>query len=458
MPPLGLLYIAAYLRRHLGTEVLLLDAKLDRGIESAVAAALREFRPDAVGISALTAESFLAHKLAAAVKAADPGMPVVIGGPYATSDPEGALADAALDAAVIGEGELTFAELLRLIISEGPRWKDPALLRAVDGLAFRGEDGAERSRPRAPIADLDALPFPAWDLVDYRKFWAFPSMATLGERPYLPLFASRGCPYHCAFCHNIFGKTFRPRSPENVADEVAMLHGLGVRDIEVLDDIANCDPERFDRTLQLLLDRGLHSKLSFPNALRGDLLRESSADLLKGVGTGEISVAVETASERLQSYLGKNLSLPKVSQAIDMLADRRIFTRGFFILGLPTETPAELRSTIEFAARSRLHLAMFFTPNPFPGTKFREMFRSAGKLPASEKPIDFEYFGAPFNGSTMSDREYRLLYRWAYIRFYADPVRAFRVARDGGMGLGNAFRRATGLFRNYASFRSLRED
>lgn len=441
----------------MGTEVLLLDAKLDRGIERTISEALREFRPDAVGISALTAESFLAHKLAAAVKAAEPGMPVVIGGPYATSDPEGALGDAALDAAVIGEGEETFAELLRLIISEGPRWKDPALLRAVNGLAFRGEASVERSFPRAPITDLDSLPFPAWDLIDYRKFWAFPSMATLGERPYLPLFASRGCPYHCAFCHNIFGKTFRPRSPENAADEVAVMHGLGVRDIEVLDDIANCDPERFDGTLQLLLDRGLHSKLSFPNALRGDLLRESSAELLRSVGTGEISIAVETASERLQRYLGKHLSLPKVSRAIDMLADRRIFTRGFFILGLPTETPAELRATIEFAAASRLHLAMFFTPNPFPGTEFCEMFRRAGKLPAAEKSIDYEYFGAPFNGGTMSDREYRLLYRWAYCRFYLSPSRVGRIVRDGPMGV-RMLRRAAGLFRNYASFSSLRED
>ena len=457
MPPVGLLYIAACLRKRLGAVVRVLDAMFEPDILKLVRDEIRARRPDVVGISALTAESFLAHRIAAAVKAENPLIPVVMGGPHPSCEPEDTVRDPNIDAVVIGEGEETFTELVRVIAEEGPRWREPETLRGVAGLAFAGEGGAEYSPPRAPISDLDSLPFPAWDLIDYKKFWTTGGMATVGIRPYMPIFTSRGCPYHCVFCHQLFGKTFRARSPENVADEVAQLHKLGTRHIEVLDDIANFDPDRFDRMLELLLERNLRSVLSFPNAIRADLMRESSIDLLKQVGTGEISVAVETASERLQKLLNKNLSLDKVSRTINMLADRRIFTLGFFILVLPTETEREMRSTIRFAHSSRLHLALFFNPNPCRNTEFYNMFAKAGKLRPEANTIDYEYFGAPFNASDMPDRTYRMLYRRAYYGFYLNPVRAYRIARDGPFGW-DIPARAYGLFRNYTSFRRLKEN
>lgn len=456
MPPLGILYIASRLRQRLGAGVRVVDAALEPDALGAVRSALRGLKPDVVGISSLTAESFLAHRLAAAVKAESPGTPVVMGGPHSSSDPAGVLSDANVDAAVIGEGEETFTELVRVIVEEGPRWREPAALRAVAGLAYRCDGKAEFTGPRAPIMDLDSLPFPAWDLIDYTKFWKLYGMASLPARPYLPLFTSRGCPYQCVFCHQIFGKTFRPRSPASVAEEVAMIHRLGTKNIEVLDDISNFDPDRFDRMLELMLERNLQSALSFPNAVRADLLRESSVDLLKRVGVGEVSVAVETASERLQKLLKKNLCLAKVSRAIDLLAGRRIYTRGFFMLGLPTETEAEMLATIRFAYASRLHTAMFFSPNPFRNTEMYNMYAKASKLRSDVNSISYEYFGAPFNASAASDRAYRMLYRWAYYSFYLNPARACRIIRDGPPAW-DIPKRIFNLFSTYTSFRCLEE-
>ncbi|MEW5907418.1 MAG: radical SAM protein [Elusimicrobiota bacterium] len=455
-PPVGLLYIAALLRQRLGAEVRVLDAMFEPDILKLAAGEARSFRPDIAGISCLTAEAFLAHRLAAALKAETPAMPVVMGGPHPSSDPEAVLADPNADAAVIGEGEETFAELTRAAVSEGPRWREPGVLREIAGLAVRGEAGVEYTRPRPPIQDLDSLPFPAWDLIDYKKFWTTGGMATVGIRPYLPIFTSRGCPYRCVFCHQIFGKKFRARSPENVADEVALIHKLGTKNIEVLDDIANFDPDRFDRILELMLERGLRSVLDFPNAIRADIVRPESLDLLKKVGVCEVSVAVESACPRVQRLMNKNLDLAKVGRTIDMLADRRIFTRGFFILGFPTETEAEMRETIKWACASRLHLAMFFTPNPYRNTAMYGMFEKAGKLREDVNTIDFEYIGAPFNASEMSDEGYRRLYRGAFIKFYIDPARAFRIARDGPFGW-DIPARAYGLFRNYINFSRLKE-
>lgn len=455
-PPLGLLYIAACLRERLSARVRVIDAALEADPLGALRAAIRGARPDAVGISALTAEALLAHAAAAAVKAEGKDIPVVMGGPHPSSDHETALKDPNVDAAVIGEGEDTFTELARLIASEGPGWKKPELLRAVDGLAFAADGKAELSNPRAPIADLDSLPFPAWDLIDYRKFWDRGSMASAGIRPYFTMFTSRGCPYRCVYCHQIFGKAFRARSPESVAEETSRLLAMGARDIEILDDIANFRQDRFDRMLELMLERGLHPTLSFPNAIRADLMQEHSIDLLKRVGVGEVSVAVETASERLQKLLGKNLSLEKVSRTIDLLAGRRIFSRGFFMLGFPTETEAEMRSTIKFAHDSRLHLALFFTPNPFRNTGLYGMYEKAGKLPKDARSIDYEYYGAPFNASEVPDARYRRLYRWAYYGFYSSPSRAWRILRDRPSRADIPLR-AWKLMTNVVSFRRVKE-
>ena len=86
-------------------------------------------------------------------------------------------------------------------------------LRDVAGIVFRNRDGAlERTPARGLIRDLDALPFPAWDLVDLEKYWKMASMTSMGTRPYFTIFTSRGCPFHCTYFHNIFGKKFRARS------------------------------------------------------------------------------------------------------------------------------------------------------------------------------------------------------------------------------------------------------
>jgi radical SAM superfamily enzyme YgiQ (UPF0313 family) len=455
-PPLGVLYLAAFLRKKLKADIKVVDAMFENDPVNSVLKSIKEYSPDVLGISALTAEAFLAHKVAAAVKVEFPKLPIVFGGPHPSSDPESVMEDENIDTIVIGEGEETFCELVRVIVEEGPYWKNPKTLSKVEGLVFRGE-GIEFSAPRALITDLDSLPFPAWDLIDYKKFWKQASMATIGIRPYLTMFTSRGCPYHCVFCHQLFGKVFRARSPENIVGEVKEILKMGAGHIEILDDISNLNHNRFNGMLELMLKDNLHPILSFPNAIRADIMQEDSIDLLKKVGVGEVSVAIETASERLQKLICKNLALDKARHVIEMMAKRRIFTRGFFMMGFPTETEEEMRATIRFAHSSPLHLALFFTPNPFRNTKLFDMFKEAGKLPKNSNSIDFEYYGSPFNASEVSDMRYRLLYKWAYYGFYLNPKRACTILRDRPF-LSDVPIRAYSLFKNVVSFRRLKEN
>lgn len=460
-PPLGVMSLAAFLRDRMGADVRILDLKFHADPMASLADSVRSFEPGLVGISALTPEGKMADMAADTVKGIAPSMPVVAGGPHATAFTDESLANPNVDAVVVGEGEETLLELAQLVQSEGPAWNREDNLAGVAGIAYRTEAFPEGTISRTPlrpfVEDLDSLPLPAWDLLDLPAYWRYPGMASIGIRPYMAIFTSRGCPYRCAYCHNLFGKRFRARSSASVIEELRRIRDeVGVQDIEVVDDIANLDKQRLDSILSGLLERDMHPLLSFPNALRTDILEADTVDLLKQVGVGEISVAVETASQRLQKLVGKNLNLDRVRTNTELLTRHKIFTRGFFMVGFPTESEAELKETIRFACDSPMHLALFFTVNPFKDTPLYRMYQEAGKLSESEETIDYEYYGAPFNGSDIPDDKFQRLVRNGYYRFYLNPVRMARIARDRPYKRDIPMR-AWGVFRQLASFRRLKE-
>lgn len=456
---MGVLYLAAYLRDRMGADVRVADVLMMKDPSREIAEAVRGFEPDMVGLSGLTCESLMLHHAAWIARSIMPRVAVVVGGPYSSSDPEAALADWNIDAAVIGEGEESILELARFVESGGTGWRRSGGIEGIAGLAYRDGDGMVRiSAPRPPIEDLDSLPTPAWDAIDVKWFWTRPGMTTAGVRPYMPVFTSRGCPYHCTYCHNIFGHRFRARSADSVLDEMEALHReFGVHDFEFLDDSINIDRERFVAILTGLEKRGIKPVLHFPNGVRTDLFDEELIRLLKRVGVGEISVAVETASPRLQKMTRKNLNLEKVRKNIELMAKLHIFTRGFFMLGYPTETEEELLSTIDFAAKSKLHLASFHITNPFPGTAIHEEFKARGKLRTDINPIDYEYVGAPFNGTDIPDKRFHALFKKAYFRFYFRPARVFRILRDRPY-ISGYFDSLVSLVTKFVGFRRIREN
>jgi anaerobic magnesium-protoporphyrin IX monomethyl ester cyclase len=420
IPPLGPLCLAAYLKRERPADELRLvdmrfkpQAELDR--------LLTDWRPDVVGISAITIEGPHAARLAARAKALRPQAKVLVGGPHPTAYPEQVARDPNVDAAVLHEAEETFAELLGAFETGAP-------LEGVKGLAFRAADGRVVTTPRRPeIEDLDSLPRPAWEMIDFAEYERFKSFSLLGPAKVAPVMTSRACPYRCTYCHDMFGKKFQARSPGHVLDELEYLvKERGIRDFEIVDDIFNIDRKRASAILQGIIDRGLDIRLAFPNGLRGDLLDEPLIDLFVRAGTKNVSLAVETASPRLQKMIRKHMRLDKLRASIDAFVKRRVFVNCFYMLGFPTETVEEMESTIAFACAAPSHEAMFFIVTPYQGT---EMSRTLENVPS-----DFDglgYFNASHNysGNIPTETLHRAA-KFAYLRLLADPRRIWRALRD----------------------------
>ena len=421
-PPLGLMYIASYIKEKRHDEVRILDVRLYKEPLKKVYDSINEFQPDIVGIGALTFESQTMYHIAHLMKRIS-DIPIIVGGPYATSVPEEAIKNKDIDIVAVGEGEVTFKELLDTLESEGD-------LNNVQSIVYKDNGSIKMNRSRDYIENLDELPFPAWDLIELKKYAKLPSVNEIAFRPYMILLTSRGCPFKCTYCHDIFGKKFRARSANNVLEEMQILvNQYAIKDLKIIDDIANFDRERIKSILEMTIKKQWKIRLAFPNGVRADMLDEEIIDLMRKAGTVEIAIAVETVSPRLQKMVKKNLHLATVKKMINICADSGMFIQGFFMLGFPTETEEEVKATINYACKSRIHEALFFLVNPFGGTELSMQVKSMGKIPLNVKSEDFDYHAMPFNASNVPDKKLHMLYIFAYIRFYFNPIRILRILK-----------------------------
>jgi len=428
-PPLGLMYIASLLRQKTAHQIKIVDMGLYFLKPEDIMRECIDFDPEIAGISSLSTEAGVLHEVTAAIKEQKVSCRVVAGGPHANACPQDVLKDANIDFLVFGEGELTFLELTEAIISGGQDFQ------RIKGIAYRKGDSAVSTPPREYIKELDALPFPAWELLPLEKYYKRTgvSLKPRNGSPYMTIATSRGCPYQCIYCHRIMGKAFRPRSAENVLREIESLYrDFNIREYEVLDDCFNLDRERAARICDLIIGSGMKIRLSFPNGLRGDILDEDLLMRLKRAGTFSIAYAVETASGRLQKLIKKNLDLEKIAQVINKTSGLGIHTHGFFMLGFPGETREEMDKTLDFARRSKLDTAGFYAVNPFPNT---EIFEMAGW---DRKQADFNFEGTTFNNlgfnlSEISDDEFFGFREKCLLIFYLNPVRIVRFLSKPGM-------------------------
>jgi anaerobic magnesium-protoporphyrin IX monomethyl ester cyclase len=235
--PLGLLYLAAFLRNR-GYETDIFDGTFLSGVKDFIAT-IQMRQPQVVGITALQPNRQMALNLASI--AHDQGATVILGGPDPTYAPETYLADTSVDMVIHHEGELTLVEVLDRIV--GKSWSIDDLM-AIEGIAYRDGRGKITVNPRRPyILNLDELPLPARDLIDMNRY-----LDTWREQTgyaSLSISIARGCPYGCDWCADaVHGQDFRIRSPQNVVAEVkTLMENYQIDRLRIVDDVDGVERE-----------------------------------------------------------------------------------------------------------------------------------------------------------------------------------------------------------------------
>ncbi len=377
-PPIGLGYVASILEQQ-DVDVGILDfgglgyttEQLYKHVEEELA----RKRPDVIGVTCLTPQAHLALGVAKIAKAIRADCNVVLGGPHPTSDPFRTVQDPNVDFIVVGEGERTFSELVKALSGGRP-------LKGVEGLVYKEDGDVIATPPRPLIENLDELPFPAFHLFPERKLNLRVDAHGLDTRDkYMEVFTSRGCPYECVYCHKMFGRRFRARSPENVLEEVELLyHKFGIREIHIEDDCFNLDIKRAKRILDLLASSGMKLKLRFPNGVRADYVDEELIVKMKEAGAYQVSFGVETASPRIMKLIKKRLDLRRVEEAVKLALKHGLTVRGFFMIGFPGETKEEIWQTIDYAKNLDVHFASISIVTPYPGTELYEIASRRGYI------------------------------------------------------------------------------
>jgi len=426
-PPLGLLYVAAYLEAQGRHEVAVIDSQVEELSYEQLETRIRAYGPDVVGLTAMTFTLLDVMQTIKLVNVISPEIQVVIGGPHAHLFPEETLNLPGVDYVVIGEGEESFSHLLDHI-------NQPEELKRFQGLVFYHQGAIVNTGVGALIRDLDALPFPARHLVPYQRYSSLLAKRT----PVTTMFTSRGCPYRCTFCDRPhLGKRFRSRSPKSVVDEMESCIGLGIREFLIYDDTFTVSRKR----VQGICEEIQRRKLEIGWDIRG---RVDTVDLdllkkMRAAGCERIHYGVEAGTEKILKVLNKGITLTQARDAFRWTKEVGIETLAYFMIGSPTETREDMLQTIQFAKSLKADYVHITILTPFPGTKVyfdgleQGIFKYDHWLEFAKNP-DPDFTPRYWEGELNTEELMEML-NYAYRNFYLRPGyilrRAFQVRSIG---------------------------
>ena len=335
-PPIGLMYLATYLKRIFGKEIdmKIIDRVVDCYSNDDLVSVLKDYNPDIVGLRGIHLTKKVFHEIAATVKGINNHALVIGGGPYA-ADIKSAISDKNIDFLVMGEGENTFAQIVSRIL-RGQTITD------IQGIAFRDQEKIIRNPSASFIEDLDSLPFPDYSFISFDKYSQFLSYGSYTRRRSGLILTSRGCPYECIFCHNVFGKRFRARSPQNVFEEIRELkENHGINDFFIIDDTFNVNYQRAMDIFDLIISSKMKINLYLATGIRGDIVDHKFVDKMVEAGVVGVAYAIESASRRLQKLVKKFIDLDKLADTIHYTCSKNIMVTYFLMIGFPTEREEE---------------------------------------------------------------------------------------------------------------------
>ncbi len=400
--PCGLMYISSVLKQA-GHETTFIDGYYHDGDE--ILAEIGRWKPDLFGLSVIQFGWPNDQKLLQRIRQAYPGLPLVAGGYYPNHARKRMLEDCAeLDFVVSGEGEPIAVELCQAMAGQMP-------FEDIKGLSWR-KDGAIVQNPLRPvIEDLDAIPFPDYDLIEMDDY--APAIGSYKALPSAMIFGSRGCPTTCIFC--LSRKQVRLRSAKNVVDEIEwLINEHGVRHLQFFDETFTQYRDRALEFIDELKSRGV--EIPWTANARADTVDMELLQAMREAGCWRVHIGGESGVQKNLDMLKKGVTVEQIRDSVHLLKKAGMEAYASFIIGIPGETYEEAQETIRFACSLPLDYANFHNLTPCEGSWLDQ---HVGEYGAIVGPRAFHQI--TFVPHTMSVEQVAELLTLAYKRFYFRP-------------------------------------
>ncbi len=367
---LGLGYIASYAnKRDKSLKFTLLDTRIASKKENN---SFFSSDFDLIGITSSSQVYSEALEIAGKIKETKPNIPLVIGGPHASTVKEEVLERSPFDYAVFGEGEETFFDLISYL-------RGKTAINSINGLIYKTFDGKILINPaREVISDIDCIPFPAYQLFQIERY------------PQHRLITSRGCPYNCVFCNSrsIWTRRWRKRSAENIFKEVNLLISeYSHKSFVFNDDSFNLDLGRVEKICDYFINN--KTGIIWSASIRADKVTSLIASKMKKSGCYNVSIGIESANNHILEMMQKKITINQIYAGIQILRNAGLDVMGQFMIGNPGDTLETIKESIDFAKNSNLTGVEFYTALPYKDSLLFEYVKKSGKM-LTDKPV-YEY-------------------------------------------------------------------
>lgn len=418
--PLGIAYLAGYLQNE-QIDVAIIDAPAENKSIDDVIQEIKDNGYSLVGISMLTPSFRVVKALCDRIKAHLPELTIILGGPHCTALPEKTLAEiSSADLVCFGEGEKTITEVARDRHSND--------LKPIKGICYRDKSGKiKKNDPRPFIKNIDEIPSPARHLLPMEKYHL--TASRVANDSYCPtIIVARGCPFGCTYCSHTYGRKIRHHSIERIISEIKYLMSeYRISQLNIEADTLTANKKFITNLCNTLIETGISKKIKWTCESRVDTVTEDLLVLMKNAGCWQISYGIETGNQRLLDMINKSVTLEQVEETVRLTHRAGISIRGFFMLGLPSETRKESMETIDFAIKLNPQWAQFTITIPYPGTPMFDQLDREGKI----RTYDWKEYNTwsgwkkdsqiPFVAEGRTPEELTNLQKMALRKFYMRP-------------------------------------
>ena len=355
-PHVGIAYLISVLKIN-NYQYKIIDCGIEKDWSNKLKIIIKDFSPDIIGITGFSYAYKYLYQTIKKIKSLTT-IPIILGGPHVSATKDKILKETKVTFAMYGESETSIINFLQTFSQKKPNFSQ------VPNLIWRNKNKVIINSPAPLIHNLDQLPFPDYESFNLSAYLCF-------KEKIIPIITSRGCPHGCNYCsvRLSMGQSFRPRSPQNVIDEITYWYKKGFTNFDFNDDCFTLDINRAEAICNLIIKNKINIKFQLYNGIRVNNITLKLLKKLKKAGCFFIAYGCESGSQKIIDRIKKNITLDQVTQAVKFTNQAKIKHAVNFIIGHQDETYQDALETLKFAKNLDCNYVNFYNLVPYPGTE-----------------------------------------------------------------------------------------